>query len=707
MSPEQVSGAAIDLRSDIFSFGILLYELLAGTRPFQGTSNLLLLESIRDAEPPPLAERCPGLPLLLHNIVEKALEKNPADRYQSMKDLVVDLRRVLRGSLVAPQASEILQPATPSRLRLWGVMAAAIVLLGVLAGLWLRRDRAWENPLSLATFTRLTEFEGSEIDGALSPDGKFVAFLSDRDGPFDAFIGQVGVGDFVNLTKGRFLDLFHEQSRSIGFSGDGTEIWLRVSALNPEKPIPGNASYSRGVWTIPAMGGGAPRRFLERALVAVWSPDGSQIAYQESTPGDPIYIADRNGSNPRRLIAGRAGEHQHFQTWSLDRRYIYYIRGFRATESDLWRVPSAGGEPERLTHHVSKVAYPVLLDNRRLLYTAPGADASGSWLYCLDLQSRLSHRVSLGVEQYLSIAGSSGPNGPHSRLVATVANPRGSIWTVPLSLTQTADEHDARPLPLPGLRAVAPRYGPNFLLYLSSKGGGDGLWRLQDGAATELWKGADGVIVTPAAVSPDGSKICFVIRQGIRQHLYVMTSDGTGAHELADALDVRDAGSWSPDGKWIAFTAEDNAGGRIYKIAAEGGPPERLTEELSYNPVWAPDGRMILYAAPLQGVTFPIKAITPEKRPVPVHELGVTGEGNRYRFLPDGKTIVLLQGWFRHQDFWAVDLASGQRRRLTNLKPGSLLRNFDISPDGKTIVFDRVQENSDIVLIDMPSPTGG
>ncbi len=190
MSPEQVSGAAIDLRSDIFSFGILLYELLAGTRPFQGTSNLLLLESIRDAEPPPLANRCPGLPLRLHNIVEKALEKNPADRYQSMKELVVDLRRVLRGSLVATQASEILPLTTPSRLRLRGGALAAIVLLGVVAGLWLRRDRAWENPLSLATFTRLTEFEGSEIDGALSPDGKLVAFLSDRDGPFDAFIGQ-------------------------------------------------------------------------------------------------------------------------------------------------------------------------------------------------------------------------------------------------------------------------------------------------------------------------------------------------------------------------------------------------------------------------------------------------------------------------------------------------------------------------------------
>ena len=493
-----------------------------------------------------------------------------------MRDLVVDLRRVLRQSLTVPQPAEKFPSGRPSRLRLWAAIAAAAALLAVIAGVWLRNDHAWQNPLALATFTRLTDFDGSEIDAALSPDGKLVAFLSDRDGPFDAFIGQVGVGDFVNLTKGRFLDLFHEQSRSVGFSGDGTQIWLRVSNLNPARPMPSAVNTpSRGVWTLPAVGNGAPRRFLEQALVAVWSPDGSQIAYQEASPGDPLFIADRNGANPRRVIVGRTGEHQHYQTWSLDQRYLYFVRGFRSTEMDLYRVPVSGGQPERLTHHASRVSYPVVLDDQRLLYVAPGLDGSGNWIYCLDLKRRQSHRVSLGVEQYLSIAASGGPNGPQTRLVATVANPRGSIWTVPLSLTQTAEERDARPMSLPSVRAVAPRFGPNYLLYLSSKGGGDGLWKLQDGAATELWKAADGVLASPAAVSPDGGSICFVIRRGARQHLYVATSDGAGAHELAAALDVRDAPSWSPDGKWIAFTAEEDAGGRIYKVAAAGGAPER------------------------------------------------------------------------------------------------------------------------------------
>jgi Tol biopolymer transport system component len=287
-----------------------------------------------------------------------------------------------------------------------------------------------------------------------------------------------------------------------------------------------------------------------------------------------------------------------------------------------------------------------------------------------------------------------------------VANPRGSIWTVPLSLTKTAEEAEAKPLPTSNLRAVAPRYGPNFVLYLSSKGGGDGLWKIQDGSATELWKAADGAIVSPASVSPDGGRICVVIRQHARQHLFVMTSDGTSARELAPTLDVRDAASWSPDGKWIAFTAEESEGGRIFKVPSDGGTPERLTNEVSYNPVWSPDGRMIVYAAPLQGITFPLKAVSPDKTPIQIPTFGITGEGNRYRFLPDGKTMVALQGWFRHQDFFAIDLISGDRKRLTNLRPGSILRNFDISPDGKQIVFDRVQENSDIVLIDLAGKKG-
>jgi Tol biopolymer transport system component len=99
---------------------------------------------------------------------------------------------------------------------------AAFLFAGIVLVRQLKpRGEVWVNPLENARFTRLTDFDGAELDAALSPDGRLVTFLSDRDGPFDAFVGQVDVGNFVNMTKGRFPELFHEQTRSVGFSGDG------------------------------------------------------------------------------------------------------------------------------------------------------------------------------------------------------------------------------------------------------------------------------------------------------------------------------------------------------------------------------------------------------------------------------------------------------------------------------------------------------
>jgi Tol biopolymer transport system component len=127
-----------------------------------------------------------------------------------------------------------------------------------------------------------------------------------------------------------------------------------------------------------------------------------------------------------------------------------------------------------------------------------------------------------------------------------------------------------------------------------------------------------------------------------------------------------------------------------------------LVDSVSSNPVWSPDGTFILYSGTPRARSVPLKAVTPDGRPHLLPALTVDRVGDSYRFLPNGKELVVKLGGFRRQDFWLFDLATGQRRRLTALRPGASLQRFDVSPDGKRILFERVQENSDIVLIELP-----
>jgi Tol biopolymer transport system component len=136
----------------------------------------------------------------------------------------------------------------------------------------------------------------------------------------------------------------------------------------------------------------------------------------------------------------------------------------------------------------------------------------------------------------------------------------------------------------------------------------------------------------------------------------------------------------------------------------EGGEAVRLADGVLFDPVWSPDGRFILYSDGTQGgATVTIRALTPNKEPWKLPELPPLGYGsNRYRFLPDGKSLVLMKGLFWQQSFWIVDLSTGRLRQLTNFGPQSQVRSFDVSPDGKEILVERYRGNSDIALIDLP-----
>ena len=693
MSPEQARGQSLDFRSDQFSFGSILYEMATGKRAFARDTAVQTLAAILQEEPEPVGSLNPKIPPVLRWTLERCLAKDPAERYAATADLARDLV-TLRDHLSETTSAVGLLPARQTSARLRRRRLAAVAGMGILMAaaiiLWrlVQRDYFWKNPFAGARYTRFTDWDGSETDAALSRDGKFVAFISDRSGPLDAWVGQVGGGAFVNLSKGKFPNPNVGTVRPVGFSGDGTHVWFQV----PKVAVPDQ------LWLVPTIGG-VPQLFLPKGEEAVWSPDGSQVAYF-FPPGDPIFVADRNGANPRQILADKKGFHNHYLSWSPDGRFLYFVRGVALDDMDVWRVRTSGGEPERVTNHHERVAYPSFLDARTLIYCA--APESGGWgLYAMDTERRISHVVTSGLEEYTSIASS----GDGRRLAATVSNPVRNLWTAPLS-DHVVEEAGIARFDLPTVRASAPRYGPDYVVYLSSKGGAQGLWTWKDGADTELWSGNDGPVPFAPGVSTDGTQIAFVTRSHGHQHLSVMASDGTAVRRIAESLDVVDAPSWSPDGKWVAVVAreEEDRARPLYKVPVDGGPPVRLVEGLNSDPVWSPDGRLILYSEG-RGGSVPLRAVTPDKRAVAMPDVAIPYAGNRYRFLPNGKAIVILLSRLTRaaptSEYFLLDLESGRARQLTSLSPGFIMKSFDVSPDGKQILFDRYRENSDVVLIDL------
>jgi Tol biopolymer transport system component len=679
MAPEQITrDTRVDHRADIYSVGVMAYELLTGKPPFDDRTRDNVLSAHLMKVPTPLTSQRSEISASLTALVMKCLETRPDDRWQSAAEIVAQL--------------ELPTPRSTVHRRTILFAAAATVVAG--ASVWwqaTRPDTSWQARWTNARIERLTDFPGAEVDAAISGDGSRVAFLADRDSVFDAFVTRVGTGQFANLTNGRLPQLFNEDVRNIGFTGDTSHLWLRVADITSPASI-----------SMVPVSGGSPTPFLPTAVMAVWSPDRARLAYHETTPGDPIFVADRTGNNARRIFIGAPGIHAHHLSWSPDGRFLYFSHGLPPDEMDVWRIPSDSGRAERITTHNARVAYPVMLDDQTLLYSATADDGTGPWLYMLNVENRVARRVTTGIEHYTSVAASADDSRRPRRLVATVSNPSVRLSSTPI-VDSVAGETLVTDLTVPTARSAAPRFGRDSTLwYLASRAGADGLWRMIGGTASEVWKAEQGAVVGAAAPSPDGKTVCMPVRRRGRSTLFCTTSDGAGARAVAESLDVRGAASWSPDGTALAVAARQGNGIRIYKIPLDGGAPVRLTDSASFNPVWSPDGRFIVYSGSPRARSVRLKAITADGKPYPVPNVTTDRLGDSYRFLPGGKQLVVKLGGFRNQNFWLLDVATGQRRPLTSLRAGESLHRFDISPDGRRIVFERVKENSDIVLIELP-----
>src|SRR6267378_2325510 len=402
------------------------------------------------------------------------------------------------------------QPAVSTSRSKWTFvlpLAVAGVALAIGAGLWFqRKEYFWRNPIADARFQTVTDFDGVAQAATVSRDGHFVAFLSDRDGQMDVWVTQVGSGPFHNLTRGSAPELVNPSVRALGFAPDGSLVTFWVRKQN------GSSGGDIGIWAVPTLGG-QPKPYLEGVAEFDWSRDGSQLTYHTPGPGDPLFVSngDRR-SEGQPIFSAPAGLHSHFPLWAPDTAFIYFVQGSLPDKLDIWRIRPGGGTPERITSHNGRVTHPVLLDKRTLMYLASDPDGSGPWLYIMDVEHRISHRLTSGLDRYTSLAASADGR----RLVVTLASPKRTLWRL-----RIADSHSEMPtaaqIQLTTGTGFSPRLGLNYLLYVSATGTGESIWKLANGTGTELWSGQGAQIFGGPAISLDGRYIVFSVRQhGLR-----------------------------------------------------------------------------------------------------------------------------------------------------------------------------------------------
>jgi len=700
MAPEQVEGRPADARSDVFSLGVVIYEMATGRRPFGGGSKASLLAAILRDTPPPVTEVNRGLPRDLQRIVRRCLAKDPLRRYQTaleVRNELEDLERELASGVVAPgPAPAGAAAASGSRPHLV-LPAAVIVALSVVAGAWLLRGGGAKGPAAPETtvrgrFSQVTSQSGPEEHASLSPDGKLVAFAGASGEGSDIFVQRIGGQNAINLTNDP-----GSHNTQPAFSPDGESI-----AFRSEKD-------GGGIFVMGATGESI-RRLTSAGCNPAWSPDARQIVYAMECFVTPVsrsavselWVVPAAGDAPRRLYAGDAVQPR----WSPHgQRIAFWAIPWEsgAAQRDIWTIPAAGGTAVAVTDDAALDWNPVWSPDGRWLYFS--SDRGGTmniWRVAIDEDSGRTlgppQEVTNGVSAW-SHSMSLSADGRHMAYVSSVVS--ANVQKIGLD---------------PKTAAVA----------------GEPVWVRRSPGLSET-----------CTLSPDDGWLVCATRSPA-ESITIMRTDGTDRRELVGGGHKNRIPRWSADGNEIFFYSDRSGSYDIWRIRPDGAGLTQVTDKGLTYPSTAPDGRRLLafdydtHHSLVIDLSRPFADQTPD-----VLEMGL---GDDWlipaAWSPDGRLLgcTVLDSRGRYHGTGVYDLASRSARRLSDFgnfpawfagsrrllfgsvdgvhvvdvesgaPPQRILSvapdsvepaSVTVSRDGRTLYFSRASRESDVWLLTM------
>jgi eukaryotic-like serine/threonine-protein kinase len=703
MSPEQARGETLDKRTDIWSFGCVFFEMLAGRRAFACDSMSETIAAVLGREPD-WAALPPTVPSSIKRVLQRCLEKDPRRRLRDIGDARLEIDEAFAGG----GASAVLAPV-PARTRrdrlAWPVAFVLFValILSIVIGSLLRPRMRSDSAPNFSRIVRLTSGPAREFGPAISPDGKWVAYLSNVGGVSDVWVKFVAGGEPANLTATSGLEITSGTAQGgLEISPDGTRIAV---IARPRGSLEGFDT-----WEIPAPLPGVPHKLLDGGLGLRWSPDGRQIAFMRAggLAGDALFVADADGTNRREIVKARDGMHNHWPAWSHD-GYIYFIHTVstvlaNAEPAEIYRLDPRSGSMEPVVLTTRRAVFPLPMpDGTGLIYAANPASADLSLWWRPATGSR-SQRLTTGVGEYAEPRISA----DGKTLVCTLYEIQQALYRIEVTPGRPAR-----------LTAITDGFGGDFepsvapngdrMVFTSTRSGNRHVWtaRIDGTDARPLTSGPS--LDQHPAFSPDGQQIAFISDRGGRRAIWVIDPQGGAPRKLADVPVLDSTLSWSSNSREVLYTAGIGDFPGLWTVSVADGQIKRLpTPGSAAEPALAPTRDLIAYMWPstsgrqltrlgfIDATGNPVYASLPQPPGVGGFTNGIPA------WTPDGRRLaVLSQGANAPSSIWLVEPDDPTPyRMLIEFPPGPRVRGMTWTRDGSALIIGKHETSSDIVLLD-------